>query len=399
MKKYKIRFKQNNEIKSIIVNFEEEILLNELPKNIIEIKEINNNFFDFFQFNRQKSLKQKDLMNIFYELNLMLNANISFSSSVDILLKNRKNKQIKDFLNSLKFAFSTTKEIDEVFEKFNIDEMILSFLKIIKRTGNIKENINSLYEILKEKQSIKKQFYKAISYPLVLLVSFFISFFSIFYFVVPKFELMFSENLENLNFSTISLLFLGRFVENYIIYIVFSAIFLFLFFLYLKKSSYDFSYFCDEIIVKKVYIIKDIYLSLQLYRMFLVINLMLKSKYEFHNALNNTKILIKNNYLLDKINFIENLLFNGEKISKAFLKSDLFDEIVLNLLSTGESSNCLYEITDEIKKIYKNRFDNSVYKLINLIQPIFLIFIMGMILWIVLAIFVPIWDMGNMIKI
>ena len=398
MKKYKIKFKQDDEIKSIIVNFQGDILLEELPKNIIEIKEMNSYFFDFSFFN-QRGLKQKDLINLFYELNLMLNANISFSNSIDILLKNRVDKQTKDFLNSLKFAFSSTKELDDIFEKFYLDEIILSFLKIIKRTGNIKENINSLYEILREKKSLKEQFYKAISYPLTLLVSFFISFFSIFYFVVPKFELMFSENLENLSISTTSLLFLGRFIENYIFYIFLTLLFLIMLFLYFKKNSYDFSYYCDEFIVKRIYIIKDIYLNLQLYRFFLVINLMLKSSYEFHNALNNTKILIKNNYLLDKINFIENLLFNGEKINKAFLKTALFDDIVLNLLNTGESSNCLLQITEEIMKIYKNRFDNSVHKLINLIQPIFLIFIMGMILWIVLAIFVPIWDMGNMIKV
>lgn len=86
-------------------------------------------------------------------------------------------------------------------------------------------------------------------------------------------------------------------------------------------------------------------------------------------------------------------------INNSFSKTKLFDDIVLNLINTGEISNSLVITIDEIKKIYKNRFNDKINLLTSLIQPIFLIVIMGLILWIVLAIFMPIWDMGNMIKV
>ena len=96
---------------------------------------------------------------------------------------------------------------------------------------------------------------------------------------------------------------------------------------------------------------------------------------------------------------IDNLLQNGKSINHSFFKTQIFDDIVLNLINTGEVSNSLGITIDEIKKIYKNRFNDKMNLLVSLIQPIFLIIIMGLILWIVLAIFMPIWDMGNMIKV
>mgnify|MGYP003523552851 len=96
---------------------------------------------------------------------------------------------------------------------------------------------------------------------------------------------------------------------------------------------------------------------------------------------------------------IDNLLQNGKSINYSFFKTQIFDDIVLNLINTGEVSNSLAITIDEIKKIYKNRFNDKMNLLVSLIQPIFLIIIMGLILWIVLAIFMPIWDMGNMIKV
>ena len=138
---------------------------------------------------------------------------------------------------------------------------------------------------------------------------------------------------------------------------------------------------------------------MQLYKLFLVIDIMLKSNYEFQKAFISSKILLKNKYLLDKISLIDNLLQNGRSINDSFLQTEIFDDIVLNLINTGEISNSLGITIDEIKKIYKNRFNDKMNLLVSLIQPIFLIIIMGLILWIVLAIFMPIWDMGNMIKV
>lgn len=396
MKKYKIKYTENGKIKELILKFEH-LDINTLPSNIIEIKQLKYQI-DFSIFKSSK-LEQKSLILLFYELDLMLSSNIVFSDAIDILIKNKKDEKIIDFLKTLKFFFSSKQSVYEEFERFKLDKLILSFLEIIQKNGNIALNIKTLYLLLKEKEETKKDFIKAISYPLILFVSFFISLFSIFYFVIPKFKVIFSQNIGSLSFATKSLLFVENLFTNYFFYILLSISFIVILSYYLIRTNENIKRFLEKILVKKLYLIKDIYLNLQLYRVFLVISIMLKSNFEFYRALNTSKVLLKNNFLLDKISLIENLLYNGEKINKAFFKSDLFDDIVLNLINTGEVTNSLDIVVEEIKKIYKNRFDEQTKKLTSLIQPIFLALMMAMILWIVLAIFVPIWDMGNMIKV
>lgn len=396
MKKYKIKYTENGKIKELILEFEH-LDINTLPSNIIEIKQLKYQI-DFSIFKSSK-LEQKSLILLFYELDLMLSSNIVFSDAIDILIKNKKDEKIIDFLKTLKFFFSSKQSVYEEFERFKLDKLILSFLEIIQKNGNIALNIKTLYLLLKEKEETKKDFIKAISYPLILFVSFFISLFSIFYFVIPKFKVIFSQNIGSLSFATKSLLFVENLFTNYFFYILLSISFIVILSYYLIRTNENIKRFLEKILVKKLYLIKDIYLNLQLYRVFLVISIMLKSNFEFYRALNTSKVLLKNNFLLDKISLIENLLYNGEKINKAFFKSDLFDDIVLNLINTGEVTNSLDIVVEEIKKIYKNRFDEQTKKLTSLIQPIFLALMMAMILWIVLAIFVPIWDMGNMIKV
>ena len=396
MKKYKIRYQNDKEVEEFIL--ETFNLSNEkLPKNIVEIEECTKSFI--FEFKRKKRLDEKKLNLLFYELNLMLQSNINISDALDILIKNKKDKNLIEFLTTIKFSLSNGKPVEENLEKFKLNQLITSFLKISQENGNITLNIKALSKLLKESIEIKKSFYKAISYPIILVISFFISLFTIFNFVIPKFKVLFSQTQAELPLATKILLEIQYFFENYSSYFLVFLSFIIIFIIFIYKKSDKFRYFLDKFLVEKVVLIKDIYLNMQLYKLFLVIDIMLKSNYEFHKAFISSKILLKNKYLLDKIYIIDNLLQNGKSINNSFSKTKLFDDIVLNLINTGEISNSLVITIDEIKKIYKNRFDDKMSFLISLIQPIFLVTIMGLILWIVLAIFMPIWNMGNMINI
>ena len=396
MKKYKIKYQDKNEIKQIIL-YSQNLSNEQLPSNIIEIIE-HKNYFDFNLF-KKKSIDDKSLNLLFYELNLMLQSNINISDALDILIKNKKDKNIIEFLKSIKYSLANGKPIENSLNDFKINYLIIAFLKISQDNGNIASNIKALTILLKENYEIKKNFIKSISYPLVLIFSFFLSLISIFTFVIPKFEIIFAQSTQELPMATKILLKTQYIFENYLLLIFLIIIGLFFVLIYIYKTNFRFNYFIHKLLIAKIFLIKDIYLNMQLYKLFLMIDIMLKSNYEFHKAFISSKILLKNKYLLDKISLIDNLLQNGKSINDSFYKSQIFDDIVLNLINTGEVSNSLSIAIDEIKKIYKNRFNDKVSLLISLIQPIFLVVIMGLILWIVLAIFIPIWDMGNMIKV
>lgn len=396
MKKYKIKYQKDEKVEEMILKTSD--LANEnLPQNILEIKEDKESFK--IDFKRKIKIDNKKINLLFYELNLMLQSNINFSDALDILIKNRKDKDIVKLLQIIKESFSNGKAIDENLKEFNINHLVISFLKNCQNSGNITLNINALSKLLIENSELKKSFYKAISYPIFLFITFFLSIVTIFTFVIPKFKTIFFQVKDELPLATKILLVFENFFVNYSFYLFSLFGFFIIFIIYFYKQNPKFEYFIDKFMIRKIVLFKDIYLNMQLYKFFLLIDIMLKSNYEFHKAFISSKLLLKNKYLLDKIYIIDNLLQNGKSINNSFSKTKLFDDIVLNLINTGEISNSLVITIDEIKKIYKNRFDDKMSFLISLIQPIFLVTIMGLILWIVLAIFMPIWNMGNMINI
>jgi general secretion pathway protein F len=397
MKRYKIKYQNNSGIQTTLIE-SSDISKEKLPSNIISIKEIKS-FEITSLFQRKKIIKEKVLINIFYELSLMLESNITLSDALDILIKNRKEKIVLEFLKSLKYAFSNSKKVSEELSIFKINYLVGAFLDISQDSGNIVANVKALSLLLIESYDIKRNFIKSITYPIVLLISFFLSLISIFYFVIPKFKVIFEQSSTELPMATKMLLQVQYLFENYLILILLLSMFLCILFILLYKKDEKFKYFIHKILISDIYLIKDIYLNMQLYKLFLFLDIMLKSKYEFHKSLISSKVLIKNKHLLDKIAIIDNLLQNGKSISFSFSKTEIFDDITLNLINTGEVSNSLDVTVSEIKKIYKNRFNDKINLLTSMIEPIFLLGIMSLILWIVLAVFMPIWDMGNIIKV
>lgn len=153
MKKYKIIYQENQNTKEIIL--ETSNINNEkLPKNILKIIELNKTF-EFELFKKIK-IEDKALNLVFYELNLMLSSNINISDAIDILIKNKKDKNILKFLQTLKKIFIEQNNLKINFDNFNINPLFKQFSKILFQGGDIALNIEAISKFLKEMLEIKK---------------------------------------------------------------------------------------------------------------------------------------------------------------------------------------------------------------------------------------------------
>ncbi|AXH15653.1 type II secretion system F family protein [Malaciobacter mytili] len=389
--KYEITYQKNSKLYKEIIEKKE---LRKINKNIIEIKKLESKTFNLFK----KKITLQTAYYFFLELNLMLKAKIHIKEALELLLKNKKDKNIKEFISVLLENINCGKGIDFNSLSFSLDSSVKNFFKIANSKGNIYLTVNALTNFLKFNLKIKKELIKAFSYPFILLITLFFCIFSIFYIVLPSFELFLFQEGVNKNLATLLLFKLKDFLKNYFMHlnIIFSLSFIVVYIFY--KLNKRCAYLFDKIILQNIPIFSSLVLNLQMYRLFIILNILQKENYEFHSCLNSLSSLIKNKYLLDKITQIENLLKSGKSISYSFSSTKIFDDVVLNLIQTGENSNCLKKATLEIEKIYKNSYKRKIKSLCFWIQPFVFIIILGLILWIIFAIFVPIWSISEIIK-
>jgi len=88
----------------------------------------------------------------------------------------------------------------------------------------------------------------------------------------------------------------------------------------------------------------------------------------------------------------------GATVNKSLAESGLFPPITLHLIASGEASGKLDEMLDRAAESQEREVATLISMLLGVFQPALIIAMGGMVLVIVLAILVPIFDLNNMVK-
>jgi general secretion pathway protein F len=386
---YKITYQTNNSIKTknISASSAEDIL--HQMDNIIKIEQRT-----FLKKKFSSSITKEEVHQLFSQISLMLDSGLTFIQAIEIIEEKNSKKQMQQILQTIKEVVIKSLPIEEVLQPYKkyLGTMPIVFLKLGIENGNIKESIRSLVEILKEELSVKKQLLQAIRYPLFLFISFCIALVMVFIYVLPNFEFIF-QNLQTIPLATKVLLFLKKALyEYYVISLVaIITIGIVIIFIYRKYPL-----FFEKVFLENIFLISKILRFYHLYKLFLAMGIIVRSKYQFQVAIQNAQVIIENRYLKKLMQNIMEDIKQGNNIVHSFAKYKLFDEVTIKLLTTAENTSKYENILSDLANYYKVNFETSIENFESYFEPIMILFIAMIVLWLVLAIMVPIWDLGTL---
>jgi general secretion pathway protein F len=385
--KYTIVYQHNGSIKTLKVDN-----LEELPKNVIKIKE-NRSFLSY----KLKHNHKKEIFDMFKQLSIMLNANLTLSAALDLLLKSKQSKPIEMILFIIQSSITSGKPIDRALLQYtkSIGELPIQFLKLGIENGNIKQSLNSLVELLDEDIKTKAKFNDSMRYPILLISSLLVSIMMIFIYVVPNFEHIFTMTKDQIPTATKVLISINNIVQNYF-YVIFVTVIVASFLLYVLYKR--FTFYFHKILILHIPIVKRVLKDYYFYRLFLLISIIVNSKYQFQIAIENSKNLIPNVYIKKLIETIISDIKNGVSISDAFSGTNIFDSLTIKLLYTAEQTTQYETILEDIAIYYKFRFQESLKLFSSYIEPLIILCIALVVLWLMLAIMTPIWNMSNFLS-
>jgi len=394
--KFKIWYQENQKLKTIIVEANSTETLQKTgiyPTNIIKIRELKEFNFDLFAFRNSK----KDVYEFFTQLDIMLGANLTFSQSIDLLLDSKQEKKIEEIIKVIQHSLSSSISVDKALYEYKtyLGETSLLFLKLGFENGNIKESIHSLVEILEEDIKSSEKLTEVMRYPFILVISLFISIGMIFLYVLPNFEFIFSLLKDEIPFSTYLLISIKEILDSYwlLIFITLGVISFFISFL-AKKYRYIY----HKVLLLKIPVFSKMIQDYYFYRLFLSMSIIVKSKYQFQVAISNSKNIVNNLYVQKMMDKVVLSIKNGTSISEAFGRSDMFDNLTMKLLNTADNTNNYEYILLDITAQYKKRFHRSLKNFSSTIEPMLIFIISLVVLWLILAIMLPIWNLGAVIS-
>ena len=82
----------------------------------------------------------------------------------------------------------------------------------------------------------------------------------------------------------------------------------------------------------------------------------------------------------------------GSSIGDAMTLSGRFPSLVVRMVKMGESAGTLHETLMHVKDYHERVMERSLDKVIGLIEPTMLGLVGGMLIWIICAVFLPLYD-------
>lgn len=335
------------------------------------------------------------------QISVMTDAGISIHDAITEVAVNTENPKLKKIYENIASDINAGKSIADSIEPYKEDfgHITMAMTNLGEKTGNIASSYAKLARILEDIRDNVKKFKKAIRTPMITLAAMAIAFTILIMMVVPKFKEMFEKFGADLPMATQLLLFLEEILNNYGLFVLLGIGLLVFLFMNQYKNNEKFKYKVDKILVHpRFYLIHKIIFFSTMHKYTLVFGELVKSGIPVSEALDTAVDMVDNAYIKEKLLSVNANIARGISLSDAFAQTELFENMLLQMIRAGEQGGQLDAMVGKVTEYYDSRFQDIIDNLAAYIEPIMLFFIAGLVLLMALGIFMPMWDLGKAVK-
>ncbi len=125
---------------------------------------------------------------------------------------------------------------------------------------------------------------------------------------------------------------------------------------------------------------------------------MLSSGVQLLEALDVSRRVMNNRVLEQAVEEARQNIREGETIAEPLKRSGQFPPLVTHMIAVGEKSGEMEEMLRRIGQIYDGEVDRVITRFTSLLEPIMIVVMGVIVLFIVVAILLPIFEMGQMVR-
>ena len=350
-------------------------------------------------FSSQKSISAKDLSILSKQLALLVKSGISIEDGISILsedsnIKKHTHKVLDSILADIRSGMALSQALASHPQSF--DAFYQGIVAAAEQSGQMAEVLTQLAVFLEKREALKQKALGALVYPATLLsVSFAVIIFLMTY-VVPQIVRVFESTKQKLPVITQIVMALSNFLSQWGLILLLAGLLSTLIFKYLLRRP-EFKYRFDKLCLK-IPVVGALLLEFETARFAGTMALLVGANVPILSALHHSKNTLSNLVLKQTIELAEARLSEGTSLAKAIANQGIFSPILVHLIRSGEASGQLAEMLRYAAQNAEAEAEHKTKIFTNLLEPILILLMGGMVLGIVMAVMQPILQMNNGIR-
>lgn len=349
-------------------------------------------------FSGTQKITTADIAIFSRQLATMLGAGIPLVQSFEIVGNGHENAAMQKLILAIKADVEGGSALAEALARHPLyfDDLFVNLVEAGEQAGALETLLDKIATYKEKTEAIKKKIKKALTYPAAVLVVAFIVTVILLIFVIPAFEDLFQGFGADLPAFTRVVIDLSQFVreQGWLLAVIIGAAVGA--FLYFKKRSRALRHFLDRVALQMP-VIGDILRKAAIARYARTLSTMFNAGVPLVEALDSVAGATGNIVFEQGVLQMKDEVATGQRLQQSMENTDLFPNMVIQMIAVGEESGSLDEMSAKVADFYEEDVDNAVDNLSSLIEPMIMAILGVLVGGLVVAMYLPIFKMGSVI--
>ncbi len=329
----------------------------------------------------------------------MMEAGVPLVQSFEIIGSGNENPAMQKLVMSIKASVEGGSSLADSLAQhpLHFDDLFVNLVQAGEQAGALETLLDKIATYKEKTEAIKKKIKKALFYPTAVMVVAFVVTAILLINVIPQFENLFSGFGADLPTFTRKVIDLSVFVRTKGFFILIGMGAAGGTFVYFKKRSRKFREFLDRMALKMP-IIGAILTKAAIARYARTLSTMFSAGVPLVEALESVAGATGNIVYENAILQMKEEVATGQRLQKAMEDTELFPNMVNQMIAIGEESGALDQMSAKVADFYEEEVDNAVDSMSSLLEPLIMAILGILVGGLVIAMYLPIFKMGSVVS-
>src|SRR5215203_2135469 len=343
-------------------------------------------------------IKMRDIVILTRQFSTMINAGLPLVQAMTILAEQTDNKVLSEVMRKVVFDVESGNTVADALGKHPqaFSNLYVNMVAAGEAGGILDTILMRLATFMEKNDALIRKVKGAMIYPGVIMSVAAIAIMVLLIFVIPVFETMFGSVGLALPLPTRIVIGMSRFLKGYW-WLMGGAVgggFMLLKRYYASQSG---KLNIDRLLLKMP-VLGDVLRKSAVSRFTRTLGTLISSGVSILDGLEITAKTAGNMVIHDAVMESRQSIAGGETISAPLEKSKVFPPMVISMIAVGEQTGGLDEMLTKIADFYDEEVDVAVGGLLALMEPVMIVFLGVVVGGMVVAMYLPIFDMINAVQ-
>lgn len=352
------------------------------------------------QANKRRRVPARMLSVFYTQLSDLLRAGVPLLRSLELLEKQTRHVTFKMVLQEVRDQVADGTRLAEALRQHPtvFPELTISMVRAGEEGSFLEDTLQRIAVFTEHQEELKGRVFGAMAYPAFLVVVGTLILIGMLVFFVPKFEPLFDRMREDgtLPWATVALLSASYGIQNYGWVALIAVPVLFILIQQRFANEAGRKRF-DEFRLKLVGVGRVVR-SLAIARFCRVLGTLLHNGVPILNSLRIAKDATGNRVLSEAIGEAAEHVSSGRSLAQPLAECKQFPVDVIEMISVGEEANNLEQVLVTIADKMERQTNRQLDLVVRLLEPLMLVIMAGVILFVLLALMLPIFNSSSAVS-